>query len=152
MLIIITGDCDGHWSQIIMVIWLPAILLMFFAYLCKVLHDSCPENRQFHEWCLYYKCDCQILFSFLKYNAYPWYSHDKHRDLYCISLGLGKAKGVFLVCVWAYLNVFSSRGNPTFVEVPDKTSHLSSHKRGSEGTNSYSLKTELQQVLARWQC
>lgn len=36
--------------------------------------------------------------------------------------------------------MFSSRGNPTFIEVPDKASHFSSHKRGSEGMNSYSLK------------
>lgn len=49
----------NHWrlrwtlkAEIIMVIWLPAILLLSFANLCTVLHDGCSENRQLHEWCL----------------------------------------------------------------------------------------------------
>lgn len=59
---------------------LPAILLLSFANLYTVLHDGCWKNS-FMNGVFYYKCNCQILFSFPNYNAYPWYSHDNHRDL-----------------------------------------------------------------------
>lgn len=49
----------NHWRlrwtpkpEIIMVIWLPAILLLSFANLCTVLRAGCLENRRLHEWCL----------------------------------------------------------------------------------------------------
>lgn len=47
-----------------------------------------------------------------------------------------------LVCFWAYLNVFSLR------EIPHKNSLLFSHTKDSEGSKSYSLQREMQQVLA----